>query len=75
VSILKTKLVGEAAQFVRGLDVLNSDNVTYDCLARALRDRFTEQLPAQFYFNQLYEARQEKDESPIHFLDRCRVMT
>jgi hypothetical protein len=27
------------------------------------------------YFNQLYEARQEPDETPLHFLDRLSIIT
>jgi hypothetical protein len=74
-NIIKSKLQGEAAQFVTGFDELNKNDVTCDCLTKALTGRFTEQLLAQFYFNQLYKARQEPDKTPLHFLDRLRIIT
>jgi hypothetical protein len=73
--IIRSKLQGESAHFVRGIDELTRDDVTCDKLTKTLTDRFTEQRPAQFYFNQPYEARQERDETPSHFLDRCRILT
>jgi hypothetical protein len=75
VDIIKAKLMGEAAQFINGREQLTDDNVRYDVLKAALVDRFSEKLPARHYYNQLHEATQGKEESPIQFLDRCRALS
>lgn len=75
VNIVKAKLSGEALQFVNGREQLTDENVTYEILKKALVDRFTEKLPARYYYNLLHNATQDKDESPLQFLDRCRVLS
>jgi hypothetical protein len=75
VNIIKAKLTGEAWQFVNIRDELTDEKVRYDVLKAALVDRFSEKLPARHYYNQLHEATQGKEESPIQFLDRCRALS
>ena len=73
--IVRAKLTGEARLFVNGRDHLVEENVTYEVLKAALVDRFSEKLPARYHYNQLHEATQGRDESPIQFLDRCRALS
>jgi hypothetical protein len=75
VNILKSKLTGDALLFVNGRDQLSDGNVTYEILKAALVDRFSEKLPARYYYNLLHEATQNKDETPSQFLDRLRLLS
>ncbi|PNF21981.1 hypothetical protein B7P43_G17812, partial [Cryptotermes secundus] len=47
----------------------------YEVLKAALVDRFTEKLLARYHYNLIHEAKQEKEESPIQFLNRCRGLS
>lgn len=75
VNIVKVKLTGEARQFVNGRDQLTDENMRFEVLKAALVDRFSEKLPARYYYNLLHEASQGKEETPIQFLDRCRALS
>jgi hypothetical protein len=73
VNIIKAKLCGEALQFLNAREDLTSGQVTYETFKEALVARFSEKLPARYYYNLLHEARQERGESPLQFLDRCAL--
>jgi hypothetical protein len=75
VNIVKAKLSGEALQFVNGRDQLTNEGVTYEVLKKALVERFTEKLPARYYYNLLHNATQDKNETPLQFLDRIRILS
>jgi hypothetical protein len=75
VNIIKAKLGGEAPQFVTGRDELNNSQVTLERLKEALTERFSDRLPARYYYNLLHDAKQHKGESPSQFLDRCRALS
>ncbi|PNF39365.1 hypothetical protein B7P43_G17748 [Cryptotermes secundus] len=73
--IVRAKLIGEARVFINGRDHLAGENVSYEELKAALVDRFSEKLPARYHYNQLHEAAQGREETPIQFLDRCRALS
>ncbi|PNF15436.1 hypothetical protein B7P43_G18180, partial [Cryptotermes secundus] len=73
--IVRAKLIGEARVFINGRDHLAGENVRYEELKAALVDRFSEKLPARYHYNQLHEAAQGREETPIQFLDRCRELS
>lgn len=75
VNIVKAKLTGEALQFVNSREQLVDEKVSYGVLKSALVDRFSEKLPARYHYSLLHEATQAKDETPIQFLDRCRILS
>jgi hypothetical protein len=74
VNIVKTKLTGEALQFLSGRGNLIQENVMYEILRTALIEHFNDNLPNR-YCNLLHEATQGKDESPIQLSDRCRLLS
>jgi hypothetical protein len=74
VNITLSKLSGEASTFVKGLNQTELTGISYEGLKQKLVERFGETLPLQYYFTLLHEAKQEKEESPKQFLDRCRVL-
>lgn len=61
--------------FINGRDHLAGENVRYEELKAALVGRFSEKLPARYHYNQLHEAAQRREETPIQFLDRCRALS
>jgi hypothetical protein len=72
--IVKAKLQGLALQFLHGQEKLERDDCLYENLKQALVDRFSEKLPDQYYYTQLQEAVQGKDEKAEEFSDRCRKL-
>jgi hypothetical protein len=75
VNIIKAKLGGEALQFVTGRDDLNNSQLTLERLKQALIERFSDRLPAKYYYNFLHDAKQHNWESPSQLLDRCRALS
>ena len=75
VNIVRVKVTGEARAFINSRDHLAGEDARYEELKAALVDRFSEKLPARYHYNQLHEAAQGWDESPIQFLYRCRTMS
>ncbi|PNF21999.1 hypothetical protein B7P43_G17692 [Cryptotermes secundus] len=69
------KLTREASQFVNSIDQLTNENVRYEVLKAAIVDGFTYKLLLRYNYNLLHEATQEKEESPIQFLDRCLTLS
>jgi hypothetical protein len=68
-------LTGDGAQFINGKEQLTDDKLKYDILKAVLVDLFSEKLPARYYYNQLHEATQGREESPIQFLDKSRALS
>jgi hypothetical protein len=54
---------------------LVDENVTNTILKLTMVERFSDKLPDSYQYNLLHEAIQGKDESPIQFSDRCRILS
>jgi hypothetical protein len=74
VTVMLSKLSGEAPTFVKGLNETELRGISCERLKQKLVKRFGEILPLQYYDNLLHEAKQEKAESPKQFLDCRRVL-
>jgi hypothetical protein len=72
--IVKAKLQGLALQFFSGRGEFVHDSCSYENSKQALVDRFSDKLPDQYYYTQLQDAAQERDESAEEFGDICRTL-
>jgi hypothetical protein len=49
--------------------------VTLERLKQALTERFSDRLPARYYYNLLHDAKEYKGECPSKFFYRCRALS
>jgi hypothetical protein len=74
VNITLSKSSGEASTFVKGLNQTELTGIPFERQKQKFVARYGETLPLQYYYTLLHGARQETEESPKQFLDRCRVL-
>jgi len=66
------RLLDPAKAFYSSSLELHAEDMTWERFKRAFRERFKDAHTDEYYFTKLQIARQEKNEGPQDFADRCR---
>jgi hypothetical protein len=72
--VAKLKLADSAKVFYQGCAELHAKNVTWEKFKSVLRQRFRDVHTDQCHYMRLQTVRQNKNESPQEFADRCRAL-